>query len=55
MVREEMSAAGLDAAELEVREVRSDDDAERERLRRARRRSASTAATCRSRGPSRSG
>ena len=32
MVREEMSGAGLDAAELEVREVRSDDDAERERF-----------------------
>ncbi len=32
MVREEMSAAGLDAAELEVREVLSDDDAERERF-----------------------
>ena len=32
MVREEMSAAGLDAAELEVREVRSDDDAARERF-----------------------
>ena len=32
MVREEMSGAGLDAAELEVREVLSDDDAERERF-----------------------
>jgi hypothetical protein len=32
MVREEMSAAGVDAAELEVREVLSDDDAERERF-----------------------
>ncbi len=32
MVRKEMSAAGLDAAELEVREVRSDDDAARDRF-----------------------
>ena len=32
IVREEMSAAGLDAAELEVREVRSDDDAARDRF-----------------------
>jgi len=32
MVREEMSGAGLDAAELEVREVLSDDDAEQERF-----------------------
>ena len=31
-VREEMSAAGLEPQELEVREVHSDDDAERERF-----------------------
>ena len=46
MLREEMAAAGLDPEALDVREISTDADAEREELRRARRRSASTAATC---------